>query len=84
MVNESRHLRTVVQQDGATILDIRHGRISTLNETGSLVWQALERGETVEAIASNLARETGEELEILKRDVLTFVEALKDQQFLPR
>ncbi len=78
------HLRTVADADGAAILDTRAGRITTLNPTGARVWQALMRGETVEEIAESLANETGEELEALKRDVSSFIAALKEQRILPR
>ena len=83
MKSESSHLRAVANADGAAILDTRVGQITTLNPTGARVWQALSRGETVAEIAASLADETGEELETLKRDVSSFIDALRDQQILP-
>ena len=83
MTNERSHLRTVMNQDGAVILDTKLGKISTLNTTGGRIWQALERGETVEMIAASLAGETGERMDAVERDVRGFVEALKDAQLLP-
>jgi Coenzyme PQQ synthesis protein D (PqqD) len=79
VVDDNLHLRTMVNADGAAILDTKRGKISTLNTTGAYVWQALERGEDVETIAVNLARETGEQLDRLKRDVLEFIDDLKKQ-----
>jgi Coenzyme PQQ synthesis protein D (PqqD) len=80
----SRHanLRIIVNQDGAAILDTKAGRISTLNSSGAYVWQALERGEEIEAIAEALARQTGEPIEAVKEDVVDFLEALKKQNLL--
>ena len=46
----SSRLHTVVDSDGAAILDIKCGLISTLNATGAFVWQALQCGETVSAL----------------------------------
>jgi len=84
MVKDNSHLRTVVNADGAVILDTKRGKISTLNPVGAHVWQALERGEGVEAIAADLARETGEHVEVLRRDVQDFVGALREQHLLVR
>lgn len=77
MTTGSIQLHTVVDQDGAAILDIEHGLISTLNSTGAYVWQRLERGEPIETIIVNLARETGEDRLVVARDVREFTETLK-------
>jgi len=82
MGKESLHLRTVANADGAAILDTEAGRISTLNATGAYVWKALERGEDIEAIAADLARETGEQIERVKRDLGDFIDALKKLSLL--
>jgi hypothetical protein len=82
MVNDNSHLRTIVNQDGAAVLDTKLGSISTLNSTGAYVWQGLERGESLETIAANLSRETGEQPEVIGHDVRDFVETLRVQQLL--
>jgi hypothetical protein len=84
MENANAHLRTMVNEDGAAILDTRLGAIFTLNTTAARVWQGLGRGETLETIAANLASETGEEIETLKSDISSFIEDLKHRQLLPR
>jgi len=81
-VKENSHLRTIVNQDGAAVLDTKLGSISTLNATGAYVWQRLERGESVETIVADLSRETGEQPEIVEPDVRAFVESLRSQQLL--
>lgn len=78
------HLHSVVDPDGAAILDIDRGLISTLNPTGAYVWQALQRGEAVETIVTNLARETGEQATTVERDVRDFIGRLKEQHLLKR
>jgi Coenzyme PQQ synthesis protein D (PqqD) len=83
MVNQHKHLRAIVNHDGAAILDPRSDRISTLNSTGAVVWEALERGEDTETIAQSLAGQTGEDIEAVRKDVADFVEALKKQNLLP-
>ena len=77
------HLRLTVNQDGAVILDTDGGRITTLNATGALVWQGLERGESVEAIAADLARSMHAPNEVVKQDIAAFIEALSKQNLLP-
>jgi hypothetical protein len=76
-------LHTVVDQDGGAILDIERGSIFTLNSTGAYVWQRLKRGESIETIVGNLARESGEETFVVERDVREFVESLTEQHLLP-
>jgi putative NADH-flavin reductase len=84
MTVASSHLHTVVDSDGAAILDMKRGLISTVNATGAFVWQALRRGETVSAVITNLVRETGEDVTTVERDVLDFIESLKEQHLLER
>jgi hypothetical protein len=79
---ENSHLRIVANADGAAILDTKAGSISTLNPTGAQVWQALERGEDLEAIAAGLARETGEHIAMVRKDLEDFIDALKRQNLL--
>jgi len=78
-----KHLRAVVNQDGAAILDNESGTITTLNATGAMVWQALERGDPAEAITARFHQLTGEPIEALREDFFTFIEALKRQNLLP-
>ena len=61
MSNRDPHLRSFANEDGTVILNTRLGTISTLNPTGAFIWQALKRGESLEAIAESLAQETGEQ-----------------------
>jgi hypothetical protein len=84
MALDSSSLHTVVNLDGASILDIKCGMISTLNPTGAFVWQGLQRGETVSVIVTHLARETGEKAATVERDVHDFIESLKERHLLQR
>lgn len=82
MRDSSTHLRTIANQDGAVILNSAAGTITTLNSSGAFVWQALQRGENQDAIVADLARETGEQVDTLERDVRKFMDALKNQHLL--
>ena len=84
MVTNNSHLRTIVNEDGAAVLDTARGTISTLNTTGAYIWQALERGEREEAIVGGLARETGSPQEVIRQDVSAFIAALQEHKMLSR
>lgn len=84
MTKESFNLNEVLNADGAVILDTKNGKISTLNSTGALIWQALRRGDSEDAIISRLAMDTGEERETIDRDVREFINTLKEKQLSVR
>lgn len=84
MTMENPHLRTIVDQDGAAILDIERGVVSTLNLTGAYVLQGLLRGESLETIIANLAAETGEEVPLVDLDVREFVADFRRKHSLPQ
>lgn len=77
-------LRAVVSQDGAAILDIENNSITTLNPTGSFVWQGLQRGDSVEDITTQLATATGEDPSLIAPDVRQFFSELEKKNLLPR
>jgi Coenzyme PQQ synthesis protein D (PqqD) len=83
MAIENNHLQSITDQDGAAILDIEQGMITTLNSTGAFVWQRLRRGEKLDTIVANLAQETGEDVLAVERDVRDFVESLKQNRLFP-
>jgi Coenzyme PQQ synthesis protein D (PqqD) len=84
MASGKTHLHTIADQDGAAVLDVERGLITTLNPTGAFIWRGLERGEPLETIIANLATETGGELLVVERDVRAFVKSLRDNDLLSR
>ena len=84
MGSRQSHLRAVVNRDGAAILNAEAGKIFTLNATGALIWQALERGEHAKNIAVELANKTGAPIDIVRQDVADFIENLTKQNLLPK
>jgi coenzyme PQQ synthesis protein D (PqqD) len=81
-MNGQNLLRTIVNEDGTAILNTHAGTMTTLNATGAYIWQALERGETAEAIAADLARKTGEAVDLVERDIVAFLIDLREQHLL--
>jgi hypothetical protein len=84
MRNDDSYLRTVMNADGAAILDTEVGQITTLNSTGAMVWQSLRRGESLDRVAADIARETGEEIEAVKTDLKDFIDELRSKNLLSR
>jgi hypothetical protein len=82
MFSSSTHLRSIVDQDGAVILDLERNAMSTLNATGGYVWDGLQQGKALEAIISDLARETGTDVVVVDRDVRGFIEELKSKHLM--
>jgi hypothetical protein len=82
MAAGNTHLHAVADQDGAAILDIERGSISTLNSTGAYIWQGLERGEPLETIVAHLVHETGEEMYVIERDVHEFIADLREKHLM--
>jgi hypothetical protein len=83
MILSNTHLRSVVDHDGAVILDLDRNTISPLNSTGAYVWERLRQGLLLNEIIDTLARETGADLSIVDHDVRAFFEELKLKHLLP-
>jgi hypothetical protein len=71
------HVRSVVDQDGTVILDIKHDAMLTLNATGSYIWDKLQQGQLIEEIIRDLSLDTGRDIALVERDVHEFLEQLK-------
>lgn len=76
---ENTNLNAIVDQDGAAILDPERGWLTMLNPTGAHIWQRIGRGDAVDDIISNLAQETGEDIQVIDRDVRAFIAVLKEK-----
>jgi hypothetical protein len=75
-------LSTVVNQDGAAVLDVSRNQITTLNSTGGFIWDRLRQGGTVEQAIDDLAIESNTDPLIVKGDVIEFLEQLKADDLL--
>jgi hypothetical protein len=77
MVGTPAHLRSIIDHDGATILDIRCDQFFSMNTVGAYIWARLLQGEGSDLIAKALAEETGTDLSVVLLDVTDFVAELK-------
>lgn len=82
MLTIPRNLKSVVDRDGAIILDTPNNLMTPLNSTGAYVWRGLERGMMLDDIVAQLARETNTDIAIVAVDVDRFMEQLKSRHLL--
>src|SRR6202051_2669355 len=69
--------RSVVDHDGAVILDIERDLMLTINSTGSYVWERLRQGQQIDEIIHELASDTGANSVTVDRDEHAFLDELK-------
>ena len=79
MVVMPSHLRSIVDHDGAVILDIKRDQFYSLNQVGSYIWERLLKGEGLDEIAKALAEDSGAEISVVVADINDFVADLKSK-----
>ena len=72
-------LRSIVDHDGAVILDITRDQFFSMNPVGAYIWARLLNGEGLDQIAKTLAEETGADIAVVTADVNDFVADLKSK-----
>ncbi len=82
MLRLAANLRSIVEQDGAVILDGHHNQITTLDAMGGYIWLRLEDGMTHAEITRHLAYETGEDPQVIERDVSELINDLQDRHLI--
>lgn len=82
MSSPSSHLRSIVNEDGAVILDIPGNQMVTLNSTGGYVWDKLQQGKTIDEVVRELSIESNTDPVDVERDVHAFVEQLMSKHLL--
>jgi hypothetical protein len=76
------HLRFLVNQDGAVILDIPANLMTTLNASGAYIWTKLQEGKALSDIVDDLVHQTDQPLSVVERDVQEFLEQLAERHLL--
>jgi hypothetical protein len=82
MVSTKSDLRSLATAEGAMILDIAADEITTLNEGGGYIWERLRRGDVVDQIVADMARDTGQDVSVVAADVNEFVEQLSQKKLV--
>ena len=82
MLSRPAHLRSIVDHDSAVILNIPRNTITRLDAVGAYVWERLQMGMEVDAIVTDLARDTGADSSVVTKDVEQFMEQLKSRHLV--
>jgi Coenzyme PQQ synthesis protein D (PqqD) len=82
MVTIMPNLRSVVDHDGAVILDINRDQFFSMNPMGALIWTRLLNGEGLDQIRDALVAETGMDTSVLSADVDDFMADLKSKHLV--
>src|SRR5262245_36156972 len=82
MVQLSKHLRVVIQGDGAVVLDLHRGNIIRCNQTGAIILKLLSGSSDERAIAAEFARLCALSSDAAEADVIAFLSALESRGLL--
>ena len=82
MYRVSNTVRTIHNQDGAIVLDVRQGQMFNVNFVGSRILELLKCGSTESAIVDEIGREFGVRRELAEKDVREFLQSLKKCQLV--
>jgi len=68
--------------DGGILLDIHHGQMFCLNIVGSQILKLMQQGYDESRIAEEISRDYGASREVVRTDVLEFIETLHKHHIL--
>lgn len=82
MIRPCADLQSVIDQDGAVILNEARCQITTLDAMGGYIWRQLESGIRREEIVRHLVEKTGEVSDVVMRDVREFLADLASRSLI--
>jgi hypothetical protein len=82
MMTVAPHIRSIVDRDGAVILNVESDQFFSTNPVGAYIWTHLQKGEDLDQIASALAKDTETDLSVVSADINEFVSELKAKHLL--
>ncbi len=82
MFTISNTIRRTQTVDGGILLDIHHGQMFCLNIVGSKILELMQRGYDETRIAEEISRAYGASREVVRTDVLDFIETLHRHHIL--
>lgn len=82
MLNIADAIRSTRTVDGSVVLDVRRGRMFSVNPVGSKILELLEQGQNERRIAQEISRLYGTNIEVVQADVHDFMEALREQHIV--
>ena len=84
VIRISANVRNTHNQDGGIVLDVRHGRMFSLNFVGSRILQLLKTNAEPPQIAEKISQEFGVSMETANADVREFLESLEKHRLIER
>ena len=82
MFKVSETIRRTETVDGGILLDVHHGQMFCLNVVGAKILELLGRGYDELHIADEISRDYGTNREIVRADVIEFIETLEKHHIL--
>jgi len=82
MYRVAEDIRSTHSQDGAIVLDIRHGKMFNLNFVGSRILELIKTGATELAIVDEISQKFGVTRDVAENDVRQFIESMKQHHLL--
>ena len=82
MFRISDTIRRTETVDGGILLDVHHGQMFCLNVVGAKILELLGRGYNELHIADEISRDYGANREIVRADVIEFIETLQKHHIL--
>jgi hypothetical protein len=77
-----QYVRSVIDADGAVLLDVRRGKYYSLNGVAAEIWRRLEAGQALPEIETDLTRTYEASGETLHRDLMEFLDRLTQGQLI--
>lgn len=82
MFKVSDTIRRTKTVDGGVLLDIHHGQMFCLNVVGAKIFELMQRGYDETRIADEISHAYGADREVVRADVLEFIETLQKHHIL--
>jgi len=82
MFRISDTIRRTQTVDGGILLDIHHGQMFCLNVVGAKILELMQQGYDESRIADEISRSYGASREVVRADVLDFIETLHKHHIL--
>ncbi len=82
MFRISDTIRRTETADGGILLDVHHGQMFCLNVVGAKVLELMQRGYDEPRIADEISRGYGMNGEVVRADVIEFIEILRKHHIL--
>jgi hypothetical protein len=76
------HVRSMIEGDGAVLLDLKAGRYYSLNGVAAKIWSRVEKGMTLPQILADLQQIYQVPAEKLTSDLTAFVRTMEEKGLL--